>query len=131
MVCYLLMGTVITSVMSCLGEMTALMPVNAPVMEFPRRFVSRGMGFAVGWMYWFAYAVLAADELVAVSNAIKFHYDDGRTLLRWEVGESVDNAVWIIVFLALVLIINLFPVKVCFPSHIVHEKDAPLRPRHA
>jgi amino acid permease len=34
--------------------MTALMPVNAPVMEFPRRFVSRGVGFAVGWIYWLA-----------------------------------------------------------------------------
>jgi hypothetical protein len=51
-VAYVLMGTVISSVISCLGEMTALMPVNAPVMEFPRRFVSRGVGFAVGWIYW-------------------------------------------------------------------------------
>jgi hypothetical protein len=46
------MGTVISSVISCLGEMTALMPVNAPVMEFPRRFVSRAIGFGVGWIYW-------------------------------------------------------------------------------
>lgn len=46
------MATVISSVISCLGEMTALMPVNAPVMEFPRRFVDRGVGFAVGWVYW-------------------------------------------------------------------------------
>lgn len=52
MMCYMLMGTVISSVISCLGEMTALMPVNAPVMEFPRRFLDRGVGFAVGWMYW-------------------------------------------------------------------------------
>jgi hypothetical protein len=43
---------VISSVISCLGEMTALMPVNAPVMEFPRRFMSRSVGFAVGWVYW-------------------------------------------------------------------------------
>jgi amino acid transporter len=46
------MGTVVSSVISCLGEMTSLMPVNAPVMEFPRRFMDRGVGFAVGWMYW-------------------------------------------------------------------------------
>ncbi len=50
--CYVLMGTVVSSVISCLGEMTSLMPVNAPVMEFPRRFMDRGVGFAVGWMYW-------------------------------------------------------------------------------
>ncbi|KAH8890598.1 proline-specific permease [Thozetella sp. PMI_491] len=110
--CYVLMGTVISSVISCLGEMTALMPVNAPMMEFPRRFVDRGVGLAVGWIYWFAYAVLAADELVAVSNTIKFSYNDGRTVLDWTVGESVDNAVWISVFLVLVIVINLLPVRV-------------------
>jgi amino acid transporter len=125
------MGTVISSVISSLGEMTALMPVNAPVMEFPRRFLDRGVGFAVGWMYWcalinplgkieisilttyrFAYAILAADELVAVTNSVKFRYDDGNTYLNWAVGENVDPAVWISLFLVLVIVINMLPVKV-------------------
>jgi hypothetical protein len=61
----------------------------------------------------FAYAILAADELVAVSNTIKFRYDDGRTFLNWKIGEDVDTAVWISVFLILAVTINLFPVKVC------------------
>lgn len=52
MVAYVIMGTVISSVISSLGEMTALMPVNAPMMEFPRRFLDRGVGLAVGWIYW-------------------------------------------------------------------------------
>ena len=52
MITYIITGTVIASVMSCLGEMSALMPVNAPAMEFPRRFIDRGVGFAVGWIYW-------------------------------------------------------------------------------
>lgn len=108
---YVLMGTVISSVISCLGEMTALMPVNAPVMEFPRRFLDRGVGFAVGWMYWFGYAVLAAEELTAVANSVKFEYNDGRTFLAWTVGLNVDAAVWIGLFLILATIINLFPVK--------------------
>jgi amino acid transporter len=50
---YVLMGTVMASVISCLIEMTALMPVNAPAMEFPRRFLDRGVGFSIGWMYWY------------------------------------------------------------------------------
>lgn len=49
---YIIIGIVVSSVMSSLGEMTALMPVNAPMMEFPRRFLDRGVGFAVGWIYW-------------------------------------------------------------------------------
>jgi len=82
------------------------------MMEFPRRFLDRGVGFSVGWMYWFAYAVLGAQELVAASDAVNFRYDDGRTLLSWPTGESVDNAVWISVFLILAITVNLFPVRV-------------------
>ena len=60
----------------------------------------------------FAYAVIAADELTAVSNTIDFRYDDGRSFLNWAIGENIDPAVWITLFLALVIIINMFPVKV-------------------
>ena len=112
--CYVLMGIVMSSVISCLCEMTALMPVNAPVMEFPRRFLDRGVGLAVGWMYWFAWVVGAADELVAVSRLISFHYDDGKTYLDWSVGEYVDSAIWISVCLVLVISINMLPVRVIF-----------------
>ncbi|OAX81601.1 hypothetical protein ACJ72_04055 [Emergomyces africanus] len=109
---YVLMGTVIASVVSCLGEMTALMPVNAPIMEFPRRFLDRGVGFAVGWIYWFAYGVLAADQLVAVANTIRFKYiDDHGTHLEWVTGGSVHAAVWVSVVLITVTLINTLPVK--------------------
>jgi len=72
----------------------------------------------------FAYAILAADELVAVSNTIKFRYDDGRTFLNWKIGEDVDTGVWITVFLVLAISINMFPVKVRRPlqrtAHIIY-----------
>ncbi|KAL1953034.1 hypothetical protein VTO42DRAFT_3743 [Malbranchea cinnamomea] len=109
-VAYILMGIVIASVMSSLGEMVALMPVNAPAMEFPRRFLDRGVGFAVGWVYWFAYCVLAADQLVAATNAVRFLYDDGETHLSWVVGRNVNPAVWVTLFLVLVTIVNMLPV---------------------
>ena len=57
--------------------------------------------------------MLAAEELVAVSNSIKFEYNDGRTFLAWTTGLNVDAAVWIGLFLVLATLINLFPVKVC------------------
>lgn len=95
------------------------MPVNAPVMEFPRRFLDRGVGLAVGWMYWFAWVVGAADELVAVSRLISFQYDDGKTYLDWSVGEYVDSAIWISVCLVLVISINMLPVKVIFDLYLI------------
>ena len=59
----------------------------------------------------FGYAVLAAEELTAVANSVKFEYNDGRTFLAWAVGLKIDAAVWIGLFLILATAINLFPVK--------------------
>jgi hypothetical protein len=41
-------------------------------------------------------AVTTADELTAVTQAIKFKYDDGRTSLSWPLGDSVDPALYVI-----------------------------------
>jgi hypothetical protein len=60
----------------------------------------------------FAYAVIAAEEITAVSNTMDFRYDDDRTFLSWPVGQNIDPAVWITLFLALVIVVNMFPVKV-------------------
>jgi hypothetical protein len=60
----------------------------------------------------FAFAILAANQLVAVSNIVKFHYDDGIVLLNWKTGEEVDHAVWFSAFLICVIIFNMFPVRV-------------------
>ncbi|GFF64740.1 hypothetical protein CNMCM6069_005571 [Aspergillus lentulus] len=110
-VAYVIMGTVISSVISSLGEMTALMPVNAPMMEFPRRFLDRGVGLAVGWIYWFSYVVMAADQIVTVAASIRFQYDDGRTFINWATGMDTSPALWISVFLVVVVIVNMIPVK--------------------
>lgn len=61
----------------------------------------------------FAYGVLAANQLVALSNTVKFHYDDGTSSLNWHTGENVDQAVWFLVFLVTVVAVNMFPVRVC------------------
>jgi hypothetical protein len=59
-----------------------------------------------------------------VSNALKFRYDDGKTFLNWEIGESVDNAVWISVFLILVVTFNMFPVRVRMPRPAFDDASA-------
>jgi amino acid permease len=69
--------------------------------------------YGVNWLVSrFAYAILAADEIVAVSNTVAFKYDDGRTYINWVVGGEVDAAVWIALFLVIVVAINMLPVKV-------------------
>jgi Amino acid permease len=49
---YLVTGTIVWSVMACMGEMTALFPVKGPVFEFPRRFIDESVGLATGWIIW-------------------------------------------------------------------------------
>lgn len=76
----------------------------------------------------FAYSVIAADQLVAVTNILKFKYDDGRTLLQWVTGENVDAAVWVTVFIVIVTLINMFPVQVRTSSLLrLGGEDAHLR----
>ena len=103
-----------SSVISSLCEMTALMPVNAPIMEFPRRFLDRGVGFAIGWMYWLVWVFGAAGQIINTSDTVEFRYDDGKTNLNWNMGEYLNSAIWISIFLFLVISINMFPVKVLF-----------------
>lgn len=71
--------------------------------------------------YWFAYVIIAADELVAVSQTVTFSYNDGRTNLAWTIGQNVDPVVWISLFLMLVIVINMFPVKVYRTSNCNHR----------
>jgi len=52
-VAYLLSGSIIWSVMSSLGEMTALFPIQGGIFVFPTRFLDEGVGYAVGWMTWY------------------------------------------------------------------------------
>ena len=49
---YLISGTVMWSAMACLGEMTAIFPVQGAVFDFPGRFIDEAVGYAVGWMAW-------------------------------------------------------------------------------
>jgi hypothetical protein len=111
-----------SSVISCLCEMIALMPVHAPVMKFPRRFLDRGVGLAVGWMYWFACAVAAADQLAAASRTVKSQHDDGKTYLDWKIGEYDDSVIWTSVLLVLVRIPGIESELCLDPLAIVWDK---------
>jgi len=59
-IAYVLGGTVLWSSAACLGEMTALFPVKGPIIEFPRRFLDESLGFAAGWMTWYATTAIAS-----------------------------------------------------------------------
>ena len=67
---------------------------------FVKRFVDPSLAFAAGWNYWYAYAILVAAE--ATAGAILLDY--------WET--PVHTAVWITIFLVIVLFLNIVAVGI-------------------
>jgi len=118
-IAYILMGTVMASAMACLGEMTALFPVQGPLFEFPRRFLDEGIGYAVGWLAWFSWTVIIAAEILAITQIWKFQFSEQYlrdvgypdNYLGWKWGQDTSPAVWVFVFLIIVGAVNILPVR--------------------
>ncbi|OAG16037.1 amino-acid permease inda1 [Alternaria alternata] len=98
---YLSMMLVVYNVMNNLAEIVTLLPMRGiTIPYFIKRFVDPSLAFAAGWNYWYAYAILVAAE--ATAGAILLEY--------WET--PVHNAVWITIFLVVVLFLNIVAVEV-------------------
>ncbi|KAI4926015.1 uncharacterized protein J4E92_006752 [Alternaria infectoria] len=98
---YLSMMLVVYNVMNNLAEIVTYLPMRGiTIPYFIKRFVDPSLAFAAGWNYWYAYAILVAAE--ATAGAILVEY--------WET--PVHNAVWITIFLVVVLFLNIVAVEV-------------------
>ncbi|CAG8959036.1 hypothetical protein HYFRA_00012197 [Hymenoscyphus fraxineus] len=119
-IAYLLAGSVMWCAISSLGEMSALWPIQGSIFVFPARFLDVGVGYAAGWMSWFAWVVICASEILGLAQLWDFRFDE--TYLRdiahysddslgWKVGQDINPAIWVLITLAAILIINCLPVK--------------------
>lgn len=98
---YLSMMIVVYNVMNNLAEIVTYLPMKGiTIPYFVKRFVDPSLAFAAGWNYWYAYAILVAAE--ATAGAILLDY--------WET--PVHNAVWITIFLVIVLFLNIVAVGI-------------------
>lgn len=110
--------------MLALGEMTTLYPVSGAFTHYTARFVDPALGFALGWNYWYSYAITlptvssisdcqvsgqlerdqrltshVLQEITAAALVIQYWRDD------------INVAVWITVFLVVICSFNFFGVK--------------------
>ncbi|KAL4991859.1 amino acid permease/ SLC12A domain-containing protein [Aspergillus falconensis] len=60
---YILAGTMIWSVAHAIGEMAVLYPLPSAFVQWSSIFISKELGFAVGWAYWFSAFITIANEL--------------------------------------------------------------------
>jgi amino acid transporter len=104
--------------MACMGEMTALFPRKGPVFDFPRRFLDESIGLATGWIIWFDWIIIAAAEILAITEIFHFQFTPEylRSVgypyetLQWNAGLDTSPAIWVVIFLFIILALNMLPV---------------------
>lgn len=98
---YCFMSVIIFFVMNMLGEMITFLPLPGNgAQSFVKEYVDDSLGFAISWNYWYAFAILVATEITAAALLIEY----------WTT--SINPAVWITIFLVVMVCINMAPVSV-------------------
>jgi len=96
---YAIMGVAVYCMMQSLGEMATQLPIPGSFEAYAERFIDPSLAFAVGWNYWFSWAITLAAELVAGGLIVKFWFPHS------------DSAEWAMGFFTLLLVLNLLSVK--------------------
>lgn len=81
LVAYAAIGLMVYFLMTGLAEMASFMPVTGSFRVYASRFIDPSFGFAIGWNYWYNWAVTIAAELAAVVLIMKFWFPDSPSLL--------------------------------------------------
>jgi len=91
---YTIMSSVCIGVMLCLGELVTYLPVSGGQVTLSGRFVDPALAFAMGWNYWYCWAVTLPGELSAAAVIVSY----------W--NDTINPGVWITIFLLVVVVIN-------------------------
>ncbi|GAB7342387.1 hypothetical protein MBLNU457_g0603t1 [Dothideomycetes sp. NU457] len=100
LIAYAFIGTLVYSVMVALGEMAAFLPVTGAFTAYARRFCDDSLGFSMGWIYWFSWAITYALELTASGLIIQYWAPD------------LNIGIFIGVFWLIITALNFFPVSI-------------------
>lgn len=74
MVAYLVTGIMVYFLMTSLGEMAAYMPSTGSFYVYAENFVDPALGYALGWNYWYNWAITVASEITAASLVMQFWF---------------------------------------------------------
>ncbi|TXK87543.1 amino acid permease, partial [Parageobacillus sp. SY1] len=96
---YIAIGIMVYFLMTSLAEMAAYMPVSGSFSTYATKFVDPALGFALGWNYWYNWAITIAAELSAVTMIMKFWFPHSPSLL------------WSALCLSIMFLLNYLSVK--------------------
>lgn len=74
MAAFMLTGIMVYFLMTSLGEMAAFMPTTGSFYVYASKFVDPALGYALGWNYWFNWAITVASEVAAASLIMHFWF---------------------------------------------------------
>ncbi|KAI8654152.1 AA-permease domain-containing protein [Fusarium sp. Ph1] len=101
LISYGVLSVLVYCIVTGIAEVATYLPVPGGTMAYyGHKYVSRSMGFAMGYLYWYSLGILIPYEFVASTLLIDF----------W--GPAVSPAVWITVIYAVIVLLNFFPVRV-------------------
>ncbi|MCT6840056.1 MAG: amino acid permease, partial [Apilactobacillus kunkeei] len=69
---YLLMGLMVYFLMTSLGEMATNTPISGSFAAYAGKYVDPALGFAMGWNYWFNWAITVAVDISTAALVMKF-----------------------------------------------------------
>ncbi|KAJ9417361.1 amino acid permease/ SLC12A domain-containing protein [Fusarium oxysporum] len=101
LISYGVLSILVYCIVTGIAEIATYLPVPGGTMAYyGHKYVSRSMGFAMGYLYWYSLGILIPYEFVASTLLINY----------W--GTAVNGAVWITIIYVVIVIVNLFPVRV-------------------
>ncbi|GAB1200480.1 hypothetical protein APSETT444_009853 [Aspergillus pseudonomiae] len=92
-------GLDLYAVINSMGEMATWLPLPGAVPIYAARFVDEALGFAIGWNYWYQFAIGVPIEISAAAMVIEY----------WP--NSVSPAVWITILFVPMVVVNSLPVR--------------------
>jgi amino acid permease len=97
---YCVMSFLIFCTVAGIIEVAAYLPTPGSSMNlFGARYVSRSMGFGLGWLYFYSLGILVPYEITAAALVIEY----------W--SPPVNIAVWVTIMIIVIVGLNCFPVK--------------------
>ncbi|KAJ5623815.1 Arginine permease CAN1 [Penicillium lagena] len=99
LIAYMFIGSIVFSVMTSLGEIATYIPIPGAFTAYASRLVDPSLGFAMGWIYWFSWAITFALELTATGLIIEY----------WD--QTIPIEIFIAVFWVIIFAFNLLPVN--------------------
>ncbi|MCQ4088709.1 amino acid permease [Saccharibacillus sp. JS10] len=96
---YAAVGIMVYFLMTSLGELATHSPEPGSFSAYAGRYVDPAFGFAMGWNYWYNWAVTIAAELAAATLIIKYWFPESSSFL------------WSVLFLGILFLLNALSVR--------------------